>query len=119
MFERLDPRIRGLAIWHGLPVALWFLLPQRLGPFLWYLSPANRADLPPDTGWAVAYYAHSFVREYHAALPAALLASALLAVGAAGIRRFRPGAAGVFWLKPAGSGCESDKEEETSALRLS
>lgn len=33
--------LRTVLLWHVTPAALWFLLPKRLGYFLWYLSPAN------------------------------------------------------------------------------
>ena len=36
--------VHSLAYWHFWPMALWFLLPKRLGYFLFYVSPANGAN---------------------------------------------------------------------------
>jgi hypothetical protein len=40
-FAGWNSSIRDLASWHFAPIGVWFLLPKRLGYFLWYLSPAN------------------------------------------------------------------------------
>lgn len=63
--SNLSPPWRTLALWHAVPVAVWFALPRRLGYFLHHLSPANS---PVDTGVAeqLPTYAQAFVANYHA-----------------------------------------------------
>ena len=95
---RLDPPIRRLLLWHGLPAALWFLLPKRLGYWLWYLA-ANGGEHPQhDLGRSVSFYASRFVADYHLSLGTALLATGLLAVALLTRRRLRPGAGAVLLL---------------------
>jgi hypothetical protein len=96
----LEPRFRGLLLWHAWPVAVSFLLPRRLGVFLWYLSPANFTGAKPTWNQSISFYADVARADYHLLPPLALVALALLAVGllAAASRRLRPGGGAVVWL---------------------
>jgi hypothetical protein len=93
---QLPVRVRLLLLWHGLPIALWFLLPKRLGYWLWYIA-ANKGENPRhDWGEAVSYYASCCTEYYHSAPWSAVLAGALVVVGFVVARRFRPGARAVL-----------------------
>ena len=50
---RLAPVPRQVVYWHVWPVLLWFLWPQRLGYFLWYLGPRGEGAFPRHDlgGW--------------------------------------------------------------------
>jgi hypothetical protein len=94
--SRLPARVQRLLAWHGLPIAVWFLLPKRLGYWLWYLL-ANKGENPRhDLGEAVAYYASSLANDYHLGLWSALLVAVLLAVAALTWRGLRPGSRAVL-----------------------
>jgi len=80
--------IAAALLWfHVLPVALSFLIPQRLGAFLGFLSPTNFGDAAvrpfPEN---VMFYAEHFVRDYHAN---AWFAGAALVFAALGCWRLR------------------------------
>jgi hypothetical protein len=96
--DRLGVRLRPLVRWHLAPVAAWFLLPKRLGYFLWYLSPADapaeRFDLLGEAGM----YLRWMLSDYHTGLPSLIVAFALLAAGLLMHRRLRPGGGAVLWL---------------------
>src|SRR5262249_1644468 len=57
-----DERVRPILFWHVLPLALWFLLPKRLGYWLWYLSPAQAGEHPQHSVRdGVIFYAQNLV----------------------------------------------------------
>jgi hypothetical protein len=95
---RLGEPGRQLVYWHAWPVALGFLLPRRLGTFLWYLSPANGAVPQFSLEESARRYAGWLLADYHAHAGAAVLALALLSAAVLCRRSLRPGAAGVLWL---------------------
>jgi hypothetical protein len=97
----LDPRYGALLSWHVWPVAISFLLPKRLGCFLWYLSPANfSGEVRPTFAQSVSFYGNIALSEYHLGLVSAVIALALvvLGLGAAIGRRLRPGGSAVVLL---------------------
>lgn len=97
--QKLPAAARQLLWWHAIPVALWFLWPQRLGYFLWFLSPANSCDTQHH-GFVngVRYYGQCLAADYHVSLGSALLALGLLTVGVVAGRRLRPGGRAILWL---------------------
>jgi hypothetical protein len=93
----LEPRTRSLVAWHALPVAVYFLLPKRLGYLLWFVSPANTGQTAPEglaSGWI--YYLRCLGADYHAASWAMLLTVGLAAAAFLGLRKLRPGGRAVF-----------------------
>jgi hypothetical protein len=95
---QLTSRFRQLVFWHGLPIAVWFLLPKRLGYWLWYLA-ANKGDRPDDDPLAgISFYLSSSVTDYHLSLWSAALAAGLFLVAVLSWQRLRPGAHAVLFL---------------------
>jgi hypothetical protein len=96
--QRFSIRFRQLALWHGLPVAVWFLLPKRLGYWLWYLA-ANEGDQPHDDPLGgVVFYASHAATDYHLGLWSAILAAGLVLVAILAWRRLQPGGRAVLFL---------------------
>jgi hypothetical protein len=87
--------LRTLLAWHGLPVAVWFLLPHKLSTFLWYAGPANGPTGSFDPFAGVMRYVDWAAHEYHATPAAAAAALALAAVALARLRRLAPGGGAV------------------------
>jgi hypothetical protein len=95
----VDAWCRPVIAWHLWPLAVWFLLPKRLGYFLLYVSPTNTAQGPRFTPLASAQtYLGWMTTEYHLHLPSLLLALTLFALALVNYRRLRPGAQAVLWL---------------------
>ena len=95
----LDARLRPLIRWHAAPIALWFLLPKRLGYFLLYVSPANGANSRAfDLAEGAGAYWRWMLTDYHAGLPALVAAVGLLAVAVVMHRRLRPSGQALLWL---------------------
>lgn len=86
-------RERQFVYWHLWPVAIWFLLPKRLGYFLWYLSPAQQGERAPGSlTEGVAEYWNSIIADYHLGLWSVLLVIGLMAMVFLTARRLRTGA---------------------------
>ena len=94
--QSVDFRVRELALWHLLPIAIWLLLPKRLGSFLFFLSPANGPNSPLNLFWGLDFYWKSLREDYHTGMLSALLALGLLLVALAGSNRLKPGAKGII-----------------------
>jgi hypothetical protein len=93
----LDDGLRQLLVWHGWPVAVFFLLPRHLTAWLWYLSPANTGPGFHTTLLErVEFYRQHGVAHYHLGDWSALLAVLLFLAGLLSLRRFRPGASAIF-----------------------
>jgi hypothetical protein len=95
---RLGPDAERFAIWHLWPAAVWLLMPQRAGKFLWFVSPANAGEESPRSkAAAVQSYLDYAVMDYHPSTTAAYAALALAVVGLLAISagRLRAGALGV------------------------
>ncbi len=72
-----QPAWRQILTWHGLPLAISFLLPRRLSTFVWFLGPLNRGEqAAPPIGEALRGFLDALIEDYHAA--AWLVAAALL-----------------------------------------
>ncbi len=96
---RLDGRVRPLVRWHLLPVAVWFLLPKRLGYFLLFISPANAgASQKFNLAGGGATYLGWMLTDYHTGMPSLIAALALLGAALLMHRRLRPGGQAVLWL---------------------
>jgi hypothetical protein len=92
MVRRLDDRLRQVILWHGGPLAIWFLLPKRPSYFLWYISLANRTpDQSLDVAAGLRRYSTWFVEDYHVGLIAALAAGGLCVAGLLSRRRLQRG----------------------------
>lgn len=79
----IDPRVRAIALWHALPVAVWFLWPRRLASFLWLVSPANAlptAHIDPLSG--LLFYSQALASHYHPGLASTALAVGLIIAAA-------------------------------------
>jgi len=75
---------------HGLPIALYLLLPRRLSMMTRYLTSAH-TDQPRNIAMSAETYGGAVVTDYHAAAWSAGLAGLLLIVALLGIRRWRRG----------------------------
>jgi len=98
---RASSRARSqLMLWHVLPVAVSFLLPGRLWMFLWYVGPLNHASTVPVFGlrWALNYYTHAAVYEYHPASWIAWMVGAAFLAAVVSCRNWLPGGTAVVAL---------------------
>jgi hypothetical protein len=83
--------------WHALPLAVSFLLPQRLSLFLSYLSLANQGDAPTHTlPGTVVFYWNAFMTDYNVAQWMGILAIVLACVALTRFKAFGPGAQAVL-----------------------
>ncbi len=87
-----------LFYWHLLPIAVSFLIPRRLGTFLWYVGPTHYAGGHYDPLRALVSQWRAFSEGFHVAPWAAVLVLALAVVGAARLGRLAPGARAVAIL---------------------
>lgn len=96
-FDGMGREFLPLACWHVLPVAIYFLLPKRLGYFLWFISPANA---PKDAAMSLTdgltHYHAWIVSDYHVASWTFALALGLLGVALLASRKLRPGSVAVI-----------------------
>ncbi len=91
------PVVRDLVYWHVWPCALYFLLPKRLGYFLWFIT-AN-SDTPREgIGLlrGVPFYLQALQQDYHVFAWLTLGVLAGIVVGFATLSRWRAGAIGIF-----------------------
>jgi hypothetical protein len=88
------PVVRDVLYWHCWPVACYFLLPKRLGYFLWFVSPANA--LPGQEAFAlgngVAFYFHALQQDYHVFGWTYFVVLAALGLAVLGLLKWRAGA---------------------------
>ena len=91
----LGPAGRAILYFHVAPIAVSFLVPQRLSAFVWFVGPAN-AQTSFDVIGGATFYWHEFANGFHADAWMALVVAVLAIVGAIGCRRLRPGASAVF-----------------------
>lgn len=89
---------RQMALAHVLPLAVWFMLPKRLGYFIWYMGAGNGPN--SDGRWtsAMGFYWGQAVEHYHLGVWHFAMALVLTACGAFALRRLRPGAAAILFL---------------------
>lgn len=98
-WRETDPARRQLLAWHGLPIALSFLLPRRLSVFIWFLGPFNKGERSAVPLFETAqYYWHAIVVDYHAALWSALCAILLFALAVLTFHRLRDGGRALVFL---------------------
>ena len=115
-----DVRLRQVVRWHLWPAAWWLALPKHVGPFLWFLSPANadtastsslRMGLSDYAGWALT--------EYHVSLAAALIAAGLLVPALLGARVLRRGGLAVLFLLLLGTFLAADHPNRKARFAVS
>ncbi|MEA2779613.1 MAG: hypothetical protein QOK29_1157 [Rhodospirillaceae bacterium] len=95
--SRLGVAGRAIFYWHLVPLAISFLLPQRLATFLWYVS-NGAASTHYNPVAAVLSQWQGFANGFHVAPWAALLALGLGVIGALRTPRLAPGARAVAIL---------------------
>ncbi|MFO1060092.1 MAG: glycosyltransferase family 39 protein [Dongiaceae bacterium] len=92
----LGPRFRVMLHWLAVPIAISWLLPQRLALFVAYnlpgWHPARRGSIL-DTA---SFYLGTAAADYHVGSWSAALVAVLVAAAAATVRRWRPGGLGIF-----------------------
>jgi hypothetical protein len=95
---RLPVPARQLVLWHGYPLAVWFLWPQRLSAFVWYVTFTQHGRAGDTSPWLgnLAYYWQSLKEDYHANLASLVLALALIALALVGRRRWAKGTGAVL-----------------------
>ncbi|MGI9172750.1 MAG: hypothetical protein ACR2F0_05505 [Chthoniobacterales bacterium] len=87
-----DSARRQILLWHCLPVAISFLLPRRLGVFIWFLGPFNKDERTVvPLAEATRSYFHWIVSDYHVAPWSALLAVIFFVLAVLSFSRLRPG----------------------------
>jgi hypothetical protein len=97
--DSLDERLRAVVRWHAVPIACWMALPRHIGPFLWYVSPANGGmEQTSSLLSGLREYSSAAVAEYHVSLTCALAAGSLAAVGLLATGRLKRGGAAVVLL---------------------
>jgi hypothetical protein len=82
--------------WHILPLAISFLLPQRLGVFFGFLSPTNNDNQPHKFTESVQSYLHWYSVDYSVSIPMAILAAVLAFVALSQFKKLPPGARAVL-----------------------
>ncbi|MBM4071496.1 MAG: hypothetical protein FJ271_21555 [Planctomycetes bacterium] len=96
-FDGMGREFLPLAYWHAIPVAVYFLLPKRLGYFLWFISPANAAhDAAMSFTRGLANYHVWIVSDYHIAPWMVLVALALVGIALLVSPSLRPGSVAVI-----------------------
>ncbi len=97
--RRLEPPARQLVYWHLWPAIVWFLWPQRLGYFLWYLTRDHGQEATsPELSSGLAYYWRTLGADYHQAPWALLLTVAFLGIAVLSWWKLRPGGVVVLWF---------------------
>lgn len=91
-----DFRVHQLAVWHLWPVAIWLLLPKRVGYMLFYLSPTRAQNSPASFLWGLDYYWQAIPDVYHAGTSSAVMAAALIMASCFALRRLKPGASTII-----------------------
>ena len=96
--DTLDPRLRPVLVWHGFALTAWFLLPKRLGFFLWFVSPANSAPQFASTTFPerVSFYLRALTEDYSPQWWGVYGLLILIPLAAFLLRQMRPGSGAVL-----------------------
>jgi hypothetical protein len=95
---------RQLLCFHVLPIVFSFLLPHRLGAFLWYVRPNHYGEAPSrDLLGAASFYLRSAANDYHVGAWSLGIAVAAFAIAIVCHRRVRPGSTAVLFLAVIGA----------------
>jgi hypothetical protein len=90
--------------WHIWPTAMWFLLPKRLGLFVWYLTRNHGPGEGHGLVGRFSAYASALATDYVPGMPV-LIAIAVLTVATFFLaRRLRPGSAFLLWFVAVSAG---------------
>jgi len=82
--------------WQVLPIAISFLLPQRLSLFIGFLSPTNNDVVTRNLPGTLKFYADAFANDYHPAPALAILAVALALIALTRFKTLGPAARSVL-----------------------
>ncbi|HET6883503.1 MAG TPA: hypothetical protein VFI31_25350 [Pirellulales bacterium] len=97
--NRFQPPLPQLIAWHLYPIFAWFLWPQRLGYFLWYLLRDHGQEQAPEgLASGPAYYWQHLGVDYHLGQTSLIVATGLAAAALVSWRRLRPGGIAVLCL---------------------
>jgi hypothetical protein len=91
-----DAPDRQVVLGMAIPIGVWFLVPKRLGSFLWFLSPMNSDQTSAEAAERVRRYLVFIESDYFAQPWMAVAAVLLSVVGLPGLRRHRPGIGVLF-----------------------
>lgn len=95
----LNPPVAPFIAWHVYPLCAWFLWPQRLGYFLWYLFRDHGQEQAPDgLSSGIAYYWQHLAADYHLGKASLIVAAVLACAAVLSWRRLRPGGTAVVAL---------------------
>jgi hypothetical protein len=87
-----------IADWHLWPTAAWFLLPKRIGLFVWYLTRNHGPGEGDGFVGRIVAYAQALATDYVPGVAILVLVVVLTAVTFLLARRLRPGAAFLLWF---------------------
>jgi hypothetical protein len=98
--ETLPPTLRTVLLWHLSAVAVWFLLPKRLGYFIWFLSPNNDDQKRESVAFmhGLPTYLHGLQEDYLPLAWGVYLFVAMLALGLISWRVLKPGASALMFF---------------------
>jgi len=94
----IDARLRDIVVWHGVPAAVFFALPRRLGYVLRHVGLDNHQSDGIDIRHAIEFYGPAWVLDYHVGWWTAALAAAGVGFALVRIRRLPPGSVAVAAL---------------------
>lgn len=86
----LGTALRQLVYWHALPVALSFLIPKRLAPFLWYIGPTHHHGRAYSPWRAAQAQWDGIAAGFHVAPRIAVFAAAGVVLSLVMLRRAGP-----------------------------
>ncbi|QDU62442.1 hypothetical protein Pan216_33090 [Planctomycetes bacterium Pan216] len=91
IWDRIGSEGRRFVWWHLVPIGIWFLVPKRLGYFIWYISPVNGVNSEGGILAGAKFYAHHLSTDYHVSAGLALAALVLAVIGMLFSGRLRSG----------------------------
>lgn len=99
LWKSLSPGARQVVVWHVLPLALWFLLPKRLGHFLWYMGPTNGpTGNGLDLAGSLRHFSLGIAEFYHLHWIFFILTISLAGMTYLAANRLRLGSNAVLWF---------------------
>jgi hypothetical protein len=98
--DAMPTALRTVLMWHLIPVAFWFLLPKRLGYFIWFLSPNNSDQQRESLGFmhGLPTYLTGLQTDYLTMTYGVYIFAALLALGFVSWRWLKPGASALMFF---------------------
>ncbi|HZZ82345.1 MAG TPA: glycosyltransferase family 39 protein [Gemmataceae bacterium] len=98
--DAMPTTLRTVMIWHLVPVMCWFLLPKRLGYFIWFLSPNNNDQQRESIGFmhGLPTYLTGLQTDYLPLLYGMYIFGVVLALGFLCWRSLKPGASALMFF---------------------